>query len=86
MNDHAQRTWLRLTLKGVYVESAIADVVSIDPSTEFILSAVEWDRDDKATLNNDISVSIRLCHSEPAEESVKKNPAKRLDYEHAQRT
>ena len=40
----------RLRLKGDYEESAIADVVLIDPSAEFTLSGVEWARDDKVTL------------------------------------
>jgi hypothetical protein len=40
-----------LTLKGVYMESTTTDVISIDPSTEFILSGVEWTRDDKGAGN-----------------------------------
>ena len=39
-----------LPLKGIYMESAAADIVSIDPSAEFILSEVEWTRDDKVML------------------------------------
>jgi len=55
MTTHEGRGFGSL-LKVVYKESAGADVVSIYPSTEFILSAVEWARDDERHAESIMSV------------------------------